>query len=53
MDVKSAFLNGFIIKEVYDEQPPNFEDPKFFNHFFKLTKILYGLGLGMKDLVNF
>jgi hypothetical protein len=26
MDVKSAFLNGPIKEEVYDEQPPDFED---------------------------
>ena len=43
IDVKSAFLNGFITKEIYIEQPLNFEDSKFFNHVFKLTKVLYGL----------
>ena len=43
MDVKSAFLNGFITGEVYIEQPPTFEDPKMFNHVYKLTKVLYGL----------
>ncbi|KAK8627856.1 hypothetical protein V6N13_135454 [Hibiscus sabdariffa] len=42
IDVKSAFLNCFI-NEVYVEQPPGFEDPKFPNHVFKLSKALYGL----------
>ena len=26
MDVKSAFMNGFINEEVYVKQPPRFED---------------------------
>ena len=43
MDVKSAFLNGFINEEVYVEQPPGFEDHAFPNHVFKLHKALYGL----------
>ena len=43
MDVKSAFLNGFIKEEVYVEQPPRFEDYKHPDHVFKLTKALYGL----------
>ena len=43
MDVKSAFLNGFISKEVYVEQPPRFENNSLTNHVFKLTKALYGL----------
>jgi hypothetical protein len=43
MDVKSAFLNGYIEKEVYVRQPPGFENPKFPNHIFKLHKALYGL----------
>ena len=43
MDVKSAFLNGFIEEEVYVEQPPGFKSFNFPNHVFKLSKALYGL----------
>jgi hypothetical protein len=38
MDVKSAFLNGYI-----NEQLPSFEDEKKPNHVYKLRKALYGL----------
>ncbi|KAH9673511.1 Integrase catalytic domain-containing protein [Citrus sinensis] len=43
MDVKSAFLNGHIMEEVYVKQPPGFENEKFPNHVYKLLKALYGL----------
>ncbi|WJX93540.1 hypothetical protein P8452_75051 [Trifolium repens] len=43
MDVKSAFLNGFLNEEVYVHQPPGFVDQNKSNHVFKLTKALYGL----------
>ncbi|XP_055960613.1 uncharacterized protein LOC126668274 [Mercurialis annua] len=43
MDVKSAFLNGFIEEEVYVKQPPSFEDFKHPNYVYKLHKALYGL----------
>ena len=29
MDVKSAFLNGFISEKVYVKQPPSFENETF------------------------
>ena len=43
MDVKYAFLNGFIYEEVYIKQPPSFENKTFPYHVFKLSKALYGL----------
>ncbi|WVZ81677.1 hypothetical protein U9M48_029030 [Paspalum notatum var. saurae] len=43
MDVKSAFLNGFIEEEVYVRQPPDFESAKFSDRVYKLRKALYGL----------
>ncbi|GJV05125.1 retrovirus-related pol polyprotein from transposon TNT 1-94 [Tanacetum coccineum] len=43
MDVKSAFLNGFINKEVYVAQPPGFIDFEKPDHVYKLKKALYGL----------
>jgi len=43
MDLKSAFLNGYIDEEVYVYQPPGFEDHKHPDYVFKLKKVLYGL----------
>ncbi|GJT16870.1 retrovirus-related pol polyprotein from transposon TNT 1-94 [Tanacetum coccineum] len=43
MDVKSAFLNGFINEEVYMAQPPGFIDFEKLDHVYKLKKALYGL----------
>ncbi|WVZ70398.1 LOW QUALITY PROTEIN: hypothetical protein U9M48_019069 [Paspalum notatum var. saurae] len=42
MDVKSAFLNGFIEEEVYVRQPPGFESARFPDRVYKLRKALYG-----------
>ncbi|GJZ52461.1 retrovirus-related pol polyprotein from transposon TNT 1-94 [Tanacetum coccineum] len=43
MDVKSAFLNGFINEEVYVAQPLGFIDFEKLDHVYKLKKALYGL----------
>jgi hypothetical protein len=43
IDVKSAFLNGYIQEEVYVEQPPSFEDDKKLNYIYNLRKALYRL----------
>jgi len=43
MDVKSAFLNGYLKQEVYVMQPPGFESKEFSNRVFKLGKAFYGL----------
>ncbi|WJX82941.1 hypothetical protein P8452_65643 [Trifolium repens] len=43
MDVKSAFLNGYLHEEVYVEQPNGFIDPDFPKHVYRLKKALYGL----------
>ncbi|KAH9768815.1 Integrase catalytic domain-containing protein [Citrus sinensis] len=43
MDVKSAFLNGYIMEEVYVKQPPGCKNEKFPDHVYKLSKALYGL----------
>ncbi|GJS25042.1 retrovirus-related pol polyprotein from transposon TNT 1-94 [Tanacetum coccineum] len=42
MDVKSAFLNGFINEEVYVAQPSEFIDFEKLDHVYKLKKALYG-----------
>ena len=43
MDVKSAFLNGYLKEEVFVSQPPGFDNHDLPNHVFKLDKALYGL----------
>nr|GEW72806.1 copia protein [Tanacetum cinerariifolium] len=43
LDVKSAFLNGFINEEVYVAQPPGFIDFEKPDHVYKLKKALYSL----------
>ena len=43
MDVKTAFLNGFLKEELYMMQPEGFADPKGANKVFKLQRSIYGL----------
>ena len=43
MDLKSAFLNGFLKGEVYVAQPKGFIDLHFLDHVLYLKKALYGL----------
>nr|GEV25378.1 retrotransposon protein, putative, unclassified [Tanacetum cinerariifolium] len=43
MDVKSAFIYGKIEEEIYDCQPPGFEDADFPDRIYKVEKKLYGL----------
>jgi hypothetical protein len=43
MNVKNAFLNGVFQKEVFIRQPLGFENLKFPNRVYKLSKALYEL----------
>ena len=43
MDVKTAFLNGFLKEELYMMQPKGFVDPKGANKVCKLQQSIYGL----------
>ena len=43
MDVKTAFLNGFLDEDVYMVQPDGFADPKHAEKVCKLKKSIYGL----------
>ena len=43
MDVKTAFLNGFLKEELYMMQPESFVDPKGANKVCKLQRSIYGL----------
>nr|GEU86325.1 retrovirus-related Pol polyprotein from transposon TNT 1-94 [Tanacetum cinerariifolium] len=52
MDVKSAFLNGFINEEVYVTQPLRFIDFEKPDHVYKLKKALYGLRKAPKACIE-
>ena len=40
LDIKIAFLNGFIQEEVYVDQHPKFENLDLPNHVFKLKDFI-------------
>ncbi|GJT88080.1 retrotransposon protein, putative, ty1-copia subclass, partial [Tanacetum coccineum] len=43
MDVKNAFLNGYLSEEAYMEQPEGFVNPKYPKRVCKLKRSIYGL----------
>ena len=43
MDVKTAFLNGKLSKDVFMTQPEGIVEPKHIDKVFKLQKSTYGL----------
>jgi hypothetical protein len=43
LDVKSAFLNGFLEEEIYVEQPLGYSEAENESKVYKLKKALYGL----------
>nr|GEV30207.1 putative ribonuclease H-like domain-containing protein [Tanacetum cinerariifolium] len=51
MDVKSAFLYGTIVEEVYVSQPPGFIDPQFPNKVYKLKQSEEGIFISQDKYV--
>jgi hypothetical protein len=47
MNMKSVFLNNVIQKEVYVRQPPSFENHKYPDRVYKLSKAFYALKQAM------
>ena len=50
MDVKTAFLNGNLLEDVYMTQPKGFVDPKNPNKVCKLQRSIYGLRASIPKL---
>ncbi|GJZ53237.1 retrovirus-related pol polyprotein from transposon TNT 1-94 [Tanacetum coccineum] len=57
MDIKTTFLNGPLMEEVYVNQPDGFVDPHHPDKVYRLKKALYGLKQALKawydELSNF
>ena len=52
IDVKFAFLNGYLNEEVFVKQPKGFQDPHFPGHVSRLKKALYGLKQASRDWID-
>ena len=50
MDVKTAFLNGFLKEELYMMQPEGFVDPKVTDKVCKLQRSIYWTGASISEL---
>ena len=52
MDVKTAFLNGYLKEELYMMQPEGSVDPKGANKVCKLQRSIYGLAQAYRSWIN-
>ncbi|GJS20494.1 retrotransposon protein, putative, ty1-copia subclass [Tanacetum coccineum] len=52
MDVKTAFLNGYLFEEVYMTQHEGFVNPKYPNHVCKLKRSIYGLNAYIEKILK-